>query len=128
MGWIGIDLDGTLAEYAHGQMAQHGVGFIGRPVPAMLERVRGWLEQGKDVKIMTARASIASEVEAIELWCLKHVGRKLPVTDKKDFAMIELWDDRAIQVGFNTGIPMSPKPREWEEDVSSPYHGLTNKP
>ena len=33
-GWIGVDLDGTLAEY-HGWNG----GAIGEPVPAMLARV-----------------------------------------------------------------------------------------
>lgn len=31
------------------------------------------------------------------------IGRELPVTATKDFAMIELWDDRAVQVRMNTG-------------------------
>lgn len=39
-GWIGVDLDGTLAEY-HGW----GNGEIGDPVPAMLERVKKWLAE-----------------------------------------------------------------------------------
>ena len=35
-GWIGADLDGTLAEY-HGWSAD---GSIGNPVPDMVERVK----------------------------------------------------------------------------------------
>ena len=35
-GWIGVDLDGTLAMYD----GWVGVSHIGEPVPAMLQRVR----------------------------------------------------------------------------------------
>jgi hypothetical protein len=51
-GWIGVDLDGTLAHYDGWKGADH----IGAPIPAMVERVKGWLAEGKTVKIFTARA------------------------------------------------------------------------
>ena len=116
-GWIGVDLDGTLAYYDQWRGPEH----IGEPVPAMLERVQRWLAEGKDVRIFTARverATVAlsmtgpdsdpaqnfSAVEAcIRLWCEKHIGRPLPITCCKDYGMIELWDDRCIQVIPNTG-------------------------
>jgi hypothetical protein len=106
-GWIGVDLDGTLAEYFGWQGPQH----IGRPVPLMAERVKRWLREGRDVRIMTARVcrpGLEAELcrQAIEAWCFEHLGRKLPVTHQKDFAMIELWDDRAVQVEPNTGRRM----------------------
>lgn len=41
----------------------------------------------------------------IERWCLEHIGIVLPVTNVKDYGMIELWDDRAVQVIPNTGEP-----------------------
>ncbi len=41
---------------------------------------------------------------AIDAWCERHFGRKLPVTCTKDYGMVELWDDRAVQVKENTGI------------------------
>ena len=37
-GWIGVDLDGTLAEY-HGWQ---GIEHIGEPIPKMMARVRRW--------------------------------------------------------------------------------------
>ena len=105
-GWIGVDLDGTLAEY-HGW---RGVNHIGEPVPLMLERVKQWLADGKTVKIFTARVSnvdpdrnIAEVIKAIHDWCEKHGLPKLVVTNEKDFGMIELWDDRCVQVEMNTG-------------------------
>lgn len=100
-GWIGVDLDGTLARYDWWVDETH----IGEPIPAMVERVKAWLAEGTEVRIMTARAYSGSyeAIKAIEMWCLKHLGKKLRVTSHKDFNMIELWDDRARQVEFNAG-------------------------
>lgn len=49
---------------------------------------------------------MARITEIIQAWTLEHFGVKLPVTNAKDFGMVELWDDRAIQVEFNTGRRM----------------------
>jgi hypothetical protein len=109
-GWIGVDLDGTLAKYA----GWKGVDHIGEPIELMVNRVKGWLEAGKTVKIFTARVwndgSPERAVEAkqaeehIRAWCLKHIGQELEVTNAKDYEMTELWDDRAVQVVSNTGL------------------------
>lgn len=104
-GWIGVDLDGTLALYD----GWKGAGHIGEPVPRMLERVRAWLAEGREVRIFTARAGFPDQVPPIEAWLVKHglvIGDRQPleVTNIKDFQMIELWDDRAVQVITNTGI------------------------
>ena len=96
--WVGVDLDGTLAIYG----GWNG-GEIGEPIPAMASRVRNWLADGKDVRIFTARASVPELIQAVQDWCEKHFGVRLPVTNVKDFAMGELWDDRAVQVEPNTG-------------------------
>ena len=42
-------------------------------------------------------------IEAIREWTYNVFGRILTVTCVKDYAMIELYDDRAIQVTRNTG-------------------------
>jgi len=103
-GWIGVDLDGTLAEY-HAWMG--GNQHIGDPVPAMLARVKLWVAEGKEVRIFTARVSHPTmgkvAARAIGDWCEKHGLPRLPVTNTKDFGMIELWDDRAVQVEINSG-------------------------
>lgn len=108
-GWIGVDLDGTLAEYHGWKGAEH----VGEPIPVMVERVKAWLAAGQEVRIFTARIShdckqrrmleAAIAQQAIMKWCQEHIGQALPVTCMKDFRMIELWDDRAIQVVKNTG-------------------------
>lgn len=98
-GWIGVDLDGTLAYYD----GWKGIEHIGAPVPAMLDRVKRWLTEGRQVRIFTARAMQQEAVPYIQAWCLEHIGQVLRVTNIKDYAMIELWDDRAVGVVPNTG-------------------------
>jgi hypothetical protein len=106
-GWIGVDLDGTLAEYDHWRGEAH----IGVPVPAMVERVKKWLADGVEVRIFTARVhadggdarDVTTVRRYIEMWCREHIGTLLPVTNVKDYGMVELWDDRAVQVVPNTG-------------------------
>ncbi len=99
-GWIGVDFDGTLAQYESGWAKK---GLMGLPIPLMLARVKKWLAEGREVKILTARACHPEMVKDVEDWCEHYLGVILPVTNAKDFGMIELWDDRAIQVEFNTG-------------------------
>lgn len=113
MSWIGVDLDGTLAHYEGWQGADH----IGAPIAPMVERVKRWIAAGKTVKIFTARMHghgmplIGGGVEdvktPIENWCREHIGQVLEVTNVKDFGMVALWDDRAVQVESNTGIPVA---------------------
>jgi len=86
----------------------------------MVQRVKEWLAQGREVRIFTARVAevggyssdsgryalgdFAAEQRAtIEAWCEQHLGQKLQVTASKDFSMIELWDDRVVRVEANTG-------------------------
>lgn len=116
-GWIGVDLDGTLAEYD----GWHGENHIGKPVPLMVERVKQWLAEGKDVRIFTARAYNPQEIglfhtiepmtkreaiKVIESWCKEHIGVVLPIVCTKDYGMIELWDDRCVQVIPNSGVAL----------------------
>ncbi len=99
-GWYGVDLDATLAEY-HG----YTEGKIGKPIPKMLERVKKWIEDGQEVKIMTARAATGKrkDIELIEDWLEENGIGGLEITNEKDMEMVELWDDRCVQVKPNTG-------------------------
>lgn len=141
-GWIGVDLDGTLAEYGKWNSDE-----IGTPVPAMVERIKSWLATGQEVRIMTARVSADQANNSYQRgliinWCLKHLGQELPVTCRKDFAMIELWDDRAVGVEMNTGKITSGQPgwqdgydtakrqaagiAQWAESVQENEYGAAN--
>lgn len=111
-GWIGVDLDGTLAVSPKTYDVPHK---IGEPIPKMVSRVKMWLANGIDVRIVTARASgpytdwmgndsTREEVLGEVSWWLKeNIGQVLPIQAHKDMYMIQLWDDRAIQVVPNTG-------------------------
>jgi hypothetical protein len=111
-GWIGVDLDGTLAHYDGWVSENH----IGEPIKPMVNRVKKWLAEGQEVRIFTARVhghlkpiiggGLSDTITPIENWCIKHIGQILEVTNVKDFGMIELWDDRAVQVIPNTGTPL----------------------
>lgn len=111
-GWIGVDLDGTLAHYDKWR----GVFTIGKPIQLMVSRVKRWIAKGKDVRIMTARVSWeerqSAQAEAVvKDWCLKHIGVELPITNCRDRDMVESWDDRAVQVVKNTGRRVDGKKR-----------------
>lgn len=106
-GWIGVDLDGTLAFHDINRGPTH----IGKPIPGMVKRVKQWVELGIEVRIFTARVGPGPwmdhhsdvVIRTIQDWTREVIGVVLPVTATKDFGMIELWDDRAIQVLTNTG-------------------------
>ncbi len=101
-GWIGVDLDGTLAEYD----GWKGVDHIGKVIPRTLEYIRQKLSGGIEVRIFTARASIPEQIPAVKQWLASHGLGMLMVTCTKDVQMIELVDDRCTQVIPNTGVPL----------------------
>ena len=107
-GWIGFDLDGTLAHHEGYKGRLH----IGAPIRPMLWLVQALLKEGAKIKIVTARVAPPEfcdgihndEVRAtIEDWCEKHIGQELEITCMKDKDMYCLVDDRVIQVEKNTG-------------------------
>jgi len=112
LGWVGIDLDGTLATYGTRQWPD-----IGEPILPILEIVKDLLAQGREVRIMTARVGnlfknhvtraeyddAVEQERMVQAWCLKHLGRELPVTAVKDYNMDVLLDDRAVTIEKNTG-------------------------
>jgi hypothetical protein len=98
--WIGVDFDGCLATYDGWKGPLH----VGDPVPLMMDRVKTWLEMGFRVKIFTARATLGPiQVALVRLWMAYYGLPDLEITATKDRFMLELWDDRAIQVEKNTG-------------------------
>jgi hypothetical protein len=103
-GWYGVDLDGTLAKYD----GFKGDDSIGQPVPRMYRRVKNWLKNGERVKIFTARVCNGLyAIECIRDWLEENnFPRDLEITNVKDFECLEIWDDRAVQVVHNEGIPV----------------------
>jgi len=106
-GWIGVDLDGTIVFH---DSSDFHYAKIGKPIKPMCDRIRRWLKEGTEVRLMTARAGLPTEqlhefIINWTVWSQLEFGQVLQVTDRKDFWMIELWDSRAVTVIPNTGLP-----------------------
>ncbi|PWT75519.1 MAG: hypothetical protein C5B59_08555 [Bacteroidetes bacterium] len=110
--WIAVDFDGTLANFDCDWPADYTQ--VGEPIPAMVEQVKRWLQEGEDVRIFTARmdcyhplfSDLTEEQvkKPVEDWCLRVFGQVLPITNKKDYWCKALYDDRAYHVVRNEGI------------------------
>lgn len=58
-GWYGFDLDGTLAKYD----GWRGIDHIGEPIEPMVDLIKKMHDEGKVVKILTARVSPRANAE-----------------------------------------------------------------
>lgn len=108
-----VDFDGTLAHFD----GWKGIEHLGKPVPAMLEKVRAWLAAGDEVVIFTARivpwkdpvqaakdpVDTARSIELIQNWTQFHFGVRLPVTAVKG-GWTTCHDDSIHRVVRNTGL------------------------
>lgn len=114
--WIGVVLDGGLAKFEK----YEGLKEIGEPIWEMAERVKMWLSNGHEVRIVTDRLgqgeTSAQVVQAIEEWSEKHFGSRLEVTESIDKGMKELWGPQMVQVKKNTGVSVvRPGDREFRK-------------
>ena len=114
-GWIGVDLDGTLAKSVAAQTGEE----IGAPIHPMVQLVKHWLAHGEDVRIFTARINPNHQKgdavrvrRAVEAWCERYLGQILSVTYEKDWDMVLLLDDRARQVEHDTARVFCGHPRK----------------
>lgn len=122
-GWYGFDLDGTLAKYD----GWKGIDHIGEPVKPMVDLIKRMHDEGKVVKIMTARvaphkledgtvgesyitvpdgekgATRNYAHQFINDWCHFNLGFVPEIVYQKDHLMLELYDDRVKQVVPNEG-------------------------
>ena len=120
--YIAVDFDGTLHDRTN-----HAFDDLGPPILLMLDRVKKWLEDGMQVKLLTARVSdaprrglnpsdvpeyVARQRKLLEAWCLKHIGQVIPITAQKDTYLYQLWDDRAVAIERNTGKVLGMN-KEW---------------
>lgn len=134
-GWIGFDLDGTLAKYD----GWKGIDHIGEPVKPMVDLVKRMHDEGKVVKIMTARvaphkledgtvgesyitvpdgekgATRNYAHQFINDWCHFNLGFVPEIVYQKDHLMLDLYDDRCHQVIPNTGVTVEETAEEWEK-------------
>ena len=97
--WVGFDLDGTLAEYDKWR----GIETIGKPIKPMLDLAKELNANGQKIKILTARASDKNAIPYIKAWLENNGLYDIEVTNEKDSYLIKFYDDKAIQVKYNTG-------------------------
>lgn len=117
--WIGVDLDGTLA--FHDRSKPYDPMHIGEPLAPMVMRIKYWLQAGHKVKIFTARATTDGTpqgnldkrraIRVVQEYLLHKCGLPLlEVTNEKDYACVQIWDDIAVRMRHNTGEPENPLP------------------
>lgn len=88
-GWYGFDLDGTLAKYDKWE----GIDHIGEPVVPMVKLIRKMHEEGRVVKILTARVSPRPEPDTKPnpymegKWCIQE-------PDVQTWALKDVWTAR----------------------------------
>lgn len=90
--WIGVDLDGTLAQ----TVEPFDPLVIGDPIPEVVEKVKEALANGKTVKVFTARLAdqgVAESIRgAIRDWTQRIIGQPLDATNQKDQGCEAIWD------------------------------------
>lgn len=119
-GWVGIDLDGTLAEYEGWQGIEH----IGEPIEWARTLVLELIDRGVEVRIVTARVQEGPiAVAFVNGWTKHWFGTMLPVTDKKDMNMVMLIDDRAYGPKTWHQIPFP-----WEIEAMCNWHNSPSNP
>lgn len=109
--WVGVDLDGTLA---HHDGVYKGDDHVGAPIKPMVDRVKQMLEDGIEVRIFTARRPHP----AIRRFCKEQFGKVLKITNTKDPGMIAFYDDRAVSIKRNKGVPFSEEAVEQAHEKS----------
>lgn len=103
-----VDFDGVLARLDDWK----GPKFLGEPVPEMIRKIKEFLSKGDKVVIFTARLTrdkVYNQIspkqakKLIQAYCLKHIGVKLPVTNKKGIFDVA-YDDKFRRIVQNTGL------------------------
>lgn len=117
--WYGVDLDGTLAY--RDKNTGYDPAFIGAPLAPMVQRIKYWLSKGLTVKIFTARATTDGSlqgnaarrfaIKVVQDWLESECGLpRLEVTNQKDYQCVAIWDDIAVSMIHNTGMPRDQLP------------------
>ncbi len=58
---------------------------------------------GRKISSRACDCGAREPIDVVRDWVLAHIGLPLKVTNLKDQHMVELWDDRCVQVEKNTG-------------------------
>ena len=140
-GWYGFDLDGTLAVYDGWRGIGH-IGAPVAPMVALIRRMyftapgfrvkiltarvaprsnvetlpnpyleNHWCIEEPDERPWTMKSTWTA-LEFIQDWCWTHLGFVPEITHEKDHLMLNLFDDRVVQVEPNTGRVLGRFPDE----------------
>lgn len=137
MGWIGVGFDGSLARYERKKYRAKTIGEPvprmvkriknwldeGKEVRVFTSRCYPFTNVNKDADLLAMLASAqkagpmvieeakeaCEEIASIREFCHNNVGEILTITCVKDKDMIELWDDKTVQIEHNTGIRIDGK-------------------
>ena len=90
-GWIGIDIDGTLAHYDGWRGPDH----FGAVIEPMRVRLEQWRQSGVEVRIFTARACDPALVPSIQRWLDSLELGDIAITHRKDYHLLQVWDEFA---------------------------------
>lgn len=114
---IAVDLDKTLAHAD--DKDDYDPAVIGKPIGPMMDRVKGWLKDGHQVVIHTARASEPGSFPHIKKWLREQGLPDLPITSTKAKDIDQFWDDKAVAVEPNTGKVLGGDTGEksWEDEA-----------
>lgn len=146
-GWYGFDLDGTLAVYDHWRGIDHIGAPVAKTVRLMKrmheDRLRvkiltarvsprtnpetmanpylenRWCIESPDDMPWALNPKVWTAREFVQDWCWRVLGFVPEITHEKDHLMLNLFDDRVVQVEPNTGWILGRMPPElvkyWED-------------
>ena len=107
--WWGFDVDKTAFVDEGGTRG----GVIGEPIMPIIRRIKHFLRTGRKVNIVTARVhpsepdreeQVLTVSRALDAVLGPEMASKIGIRSDKDRHMIDLYDDRAMQVIPNKGI------------------------
>ena len=97
--YIAVEFDGTLR---HSE--------TGKPIEAMVRRVKAWLSDGKDVIVFhPAQDMYTFNEEVFSPWCAANGLPELEIVcDLNAIGLDEIWSSKAVQLEPNTGRKLVP--------------------
>lgn len=119
--WIGVELDGTLAEEV--EVNENYALTIGKPYPRMIEFVKSIIEAGTKVKIFTARVSDmeprhAAAEKAIRKWTKAQFGVPLESTATRDYLCVTIISTKVKQIIPENQILLESMLQKAQSDLS----------
>jgi hypothetical protein len=119
--WVGVDLDGTLAEEV--KVDENYALTIGKPYPKVIAFVKDLIDSGVKVKIFTPRVSEmeprhAAAEKAIRKWTKAQFGTPIPSTATRDYLCVTILSVKVKQLVPDTGMTLEAMFVNAQKDLS----------